>query len=544
MSVRLKTLSVCSGISAASFSWKEPAFEFVGFADIDPFSAEYLAQRKGCGRPRYMPDADEPEISAKEAKARRVAIKAVKHLPEISTAINFGDFSQISDADLRRLGPVDLLEGGTPCQAFSIAGLRAGLSDRRGGLMLEFIKLAKRMEKWNGLKYVVWENVPGVLSDAVAFGSFLGGLSGGTSDPLEPAGRSWSGCGVVYGPEASVAWRVLDAQFFGLAQRRARCFALGVLGGAPALDPLAVLAESEGVRRDSPPSRRAREVCANDTGERAAGDRRLMSANDPVAFAQNSRDELRLIGGDGELAGALAAQPGVKQQTYVTYGIADYSTVSEDVAPTLQSRMTAGGRMDAVAYPVTLTGHAEYVASNDSLPSLRASGGDCGGGSEALVVTTHCAERPVGTLLANGAGTARAAGQGNELDYLVVQSAGFSAGNSEKARGIGYIEEATPPLRAGASGTNQVPTVVAGLQHAVEAVRWIVRRLTPTECERLMGFEDGHTAIVIRGKPAADGPRYRALGNSMATPCMAFIGNRLHAAHSKVLAAANQNRVP
>ncbi|MEF2550926.1 DNA cytosine methyltransferase [Aurantimonas sp. A2-1-M11] len=498
MKPRLRVLSTCSGISAASAAWSEDEYEFVAFADIDAFASEWLAQRKGCGRPRYMPSPDGPGLDAKEIKARRAAIKAVRHLPEIGRLPNLGDLSQISDADLRRLGPVDVLEGGTPCQAFSVAGLRAGLNDRRGGLMIEFIKLAKRMERWNGLKYVVWENVPGVLSDTAAYGAFLGSFAGGTSDPLVPPGRRWTGCGVVYGPEASVAWRVLDAQYFGLAQRRSRVFALVCLGGAPAVDPCTVLTESDGVRRDHPPSRRPWEGGAGDPGECAAVDRGL------------------------------------------TYGIADYSTCSEDIAPTLQSRMTAGGRMDAVAYPVALTGHAEYAANSNCLPSLRASGGDCGGGSEALIVTTHGAEGPVGTLCASGAGTSRPAGQANELDYLVVHSVAFSAGNSAKARGIGYTEEATPPLRAGASGTNQVPTVASATRRAAEAIRWIVRRLTPTECERLMGFEDGHTAIQIRGKAAADGPRYRALGNSMAVPCMKFIGERLHAAH--VEAVVGQRR--
>lgn len=94
----------------------------------------------------------------------------------------------------------------------------------------------------------------------------------------------------------------------------------------------------------------------------------------------------------------------------------------------------------------------------------------------------------------------------------------FSAGNSKDSRGIGYTEEGTPPLRAGASGTNQVPTIHAAMQ---------VRRLTPRECERLQGFPDDYTLIPHRGKEAADGPRYKALGNSMAVPCMRWIGERI-----------------
>lgn len=501
MAVRLRVLSVCSGIGAASTAWGDDRFEFVGYADIDPFSSEWLHQMRGCGRPRYMPSPDEPEISAKEAKARGAAIKAVKHLPAVGRLTNFGDLSRISDDDLRALGRVDVLEGGTPCQAFSLAGLRAGLSDPRGGLLLKFIQLAKRMEVICGLQYVVWENVPGVLSDPEAFGSFLAGFAGGSSRPLEPPRLSWDRAGMVDGPEASVAWRCLDAQYFGLAQRRDRCLSIVRLGAADGADPFGVLAECSGVRRDRPPSRRTFEEGTGDAGEGAEGDHGL------------------------------------------SFGIADYSTVSQDIAPTLQSRMTAGGRMDAVAYPVTLTGHGEYVADNGNvLPSLRASGGDCGGGSEALVVMTHGADGPVGTLCASGAGTSRPAGQANELDYCVVHSVAFSAGNSAKARGIGYTEEATPPLRARDSGTNQVPTVASAIRRSAAAIRWIVRRLTPTECERLQGFPDGHTAILVKGKPAADTPRYRALGNSQAVPMMSFIGERLYAAHMEALAEAEANK--
>ncbi|MCB8837649.1 DNA cytosine methyltransferase [Aurantimonas sp. VKM B-3413] len=161
MRERLRALSTCSEISAASAAWGEDAFEFVAFADIDPFAAEWPSQRRGCGRPRHISAADEPLLSTKEAKARKAAIKAVSRIPAAGRPQNCGDFTRISDDELRALGPVDVLEGGTPCQDFSVAGLRAGLAGDRGNLTLEFIKLAKRMEVINGLRYVVWENVPG-----------------------------------------------------------------------------------------------------------------------------------------------------------------------------------------------------------------------------------------------------------------------------------------------------------------------------------------------------------------------------------------------
>jgi site-specific DNA-cytosine methylase len=154
----------------------------------------------------------------------------------------------------------DILCGGTPCQAFSVAGQRQSLADARGNLTLTFVEIADAIDavrRAAGHKpaIIVWENVPGVLNtDDNAFGCFLAGVAG-ESVPLEPPGGRWTDAGAVYGPARAIAWRILNAEHFGLAQRRRRVFV--VASARKNFDPAAVLFEWGGVRRDTPPSREA-----------------------------------------------------------------------------------------------------------------------------------------------------------------------------------------------------------------------------------------------------------------------------------------------
>jgi DNA (cytosine-5)-methyltransferase 1 len=191
----LKYASVCSGIEAATVAWHPLNWEPVLFSEIEPFPIALLRH----------------------------------HYPQVPV---HGDFTTLIDSP-----PMcDLLCGGTPCQAFSIAGLRESLADDRGNLTLQFVRLANAIDDLrsaHGLEpgWVLWENVPGVLStNDNAFGAFLGGLCGRGAPIPEPEG-GWTSAGVVDGPQRCAAWRVLDAQHFGLAQRRKRVFVLA-LGGA------------------------------------------------------------------------------------------------------------------------------------------------------------------------------------------------------------------------------------------------------------------------------------------------------------------------
>lgn len=217
--------SVCSGIEAATVAWNPLGWECAWLAEIEPFACAVLAH----------------------------------HYP---TVPNLGDMTTIAKRVLTGEVPApDVLCGGTPCQAFSVAGLRQSLSDERGNLSLRFVELADavdhvRVRRGLPASVVVWENVPGVLSTKDnAFGCFLAGLAG-EDEPLQPAGGKWSNAGAVYGPARAVAWRTLDAQYFGVAQRRRRVFV--VASARNDFDPATVLFEWQGVRRDSAPSREAR----------------------------------------------------------------------------------------------------------------------------------------------------------------------------------------------------------------------------------------------------------------------------------------------
>ncbi len=221
--------SVCSGIEAASVAWEPLGWKSAWFSEIEKFPSELLAQRypgvKNLGDMRFIAE-----------KIRRGSIEA----PEI-------------------------IVGGTPCQAFSVAGLRNSLDDSRGQLTLKFVELVNAVDEARaairlGASVIVWENVPGVLSaKGNAFGCFLAGLAG-EDEPLEPPGEKWSDAGCVFGPHRAVAWRCLDAQYFGLAQRRKRVFVIA--SAREGFDPAKVLFEFDGVRRDSPPSREARQEVA------------------------------------------------------------------------------------------------------------------------------------------------------------------------------------------------------------------------------------------------------------------------------------------
>jgi DNA (cytosine-5)-methyltransferase 1 len=212
----MRYISVCSGIEAATTAWHHMGWTPVAFSEIEPFPSAVLAH----------------------------------HYPNVP---NWGDMTKFQEWQNES---VDLLVGGTPCQSFSVAGLRKGLADPRGNLMLTFLGIAGRYKP----KWIVWENVPGVLSvKDNAFGCFLGALVGNDT-PLVPTGGKWTNAGLVVGPSRTAAWRILDAQYFGVAQRRRRVF---VVANARSWQrAAAVLFERESLCRDTPPSRKKGERIA------------------------------------------------------------------------------------------------------------------------------------------------------------------------------------------------------------------------------------------------------------------------------------------
>lgn len=229
---------VCAGVSAASLAWMPLGWRPAWFAEIDKFASAVL----------------------------------VHHHPAVP---NHGDFTRLRDTPELVAG-IDALVGGTPCQDFSVAGLRASLAGERGNLTLEFIRLADAIDDFRRARgdhplWIVWENVPGVLSTRDnAFGTFLAGLVGGDA-ALEPPGSGWPDAGVVDGPLRCAAWRVLDAQHHGLAQRRKRVFvvARGHPGGWAAPDALLPVIAS--VRWHPAPRREAGQDVAGKVSARTQG---------------------------------------------------------------------------------------------------------------------------------------------------------------------------------------------------------------------------------------------------------------------------------
>jgi len=217
--------SLCSGIEAASVAWETLGWQPAWFAEIEPFPCAVLAH----------------------------------HWPHVP---NHGDMTQLVGKILNgSIEAPDVLVGGTPCQAFSVAGLRGSLDDERGNLTLVLIRILDAIDfirARNGQPpcILVWENVPGVLSTKDnAFGCFLGGLAG-EDMPLEPAGQKWTNAGCVLGHKRRIAWRILDAQYFGVPQRRRRVFLVASAGNA---DPTEILFERHGEAGDFEAGAEARE---------------------------------------------------------------------------------------------------------------------------------------------------------------------------------------------------------------------------------------------------------------------------------------------
>ncbi len=430
----MKYGSVCSGIEAASKAWEPLGWKPAWFSEIEPFPSAVLAH----------------------------------HWPEVT---NLGDMTKIAEAV--RAGEVeapDVLVGGTPCQAFSIAGLREGLSDDRGQLTLSYVELAnaidaKRRERGEPESIIVWENVPGVLSSKDnAFGCFLAGLAGESSE-LQPAGGKWTHAGCVSGPERFIAWRVLDAQFFGVAQRRRRVFV--VASARKGFDPAAVLFELDSVRRDSAPRRESQPEIARNAGERT----KVGSHWDNPANPHPTLNQSNNIGGIGAS----------NQELFSQRGSGLVSDSYSDVSRTLLAKENDSTAEDLETYVV----HGSQDPDNN-------------------IDLAH-------TLGRNN-------GQENAVAYGIP---GNWIGRAPENGG-----NATEPMH------DVSPCLTVADRHGV-AMSMSVRRLTPIECERLQGFPDNHTLIGWRGKDAdecPDGPRYKAIGNSMAVPVMRWIGERIAAA--------------
>jgi len=463
--------SVCSGIEAASEAWNPLGWHASFLSEIEAFPRAVLAHRHG-GIPLH------------------------------------GDFTTIQAGEY---GPVDVLVGGTPCQSFSIAGLRGGMADARGNLALEYLCLAGRLHP----RWILWENVPGVLSSNAGrdFGAFLGGL-------VE----------LGYG----FAYRVLDAQYFGLAQRRKRVFVVGYLGDWRRA--AAVLFEPASLRGNPAPSREAREGVAR-----------------PLAAGAPGGSEYR---NDADTADNLIA-PTLEAGANRTGGVRPPGT-TVDTADSL-----IANALRTPSHGATWRGDG---ADNLIAHSLRAGGFDASeDGTGRGKSRSYITDQP-------GRTRALTANRTLAVAFLHVNK-GRPAGRQSRHTEMVTVESETIPTLATdghAQSAIAFQTSQSGMRssdthgtldanngsrrHNGAVVGSGVRRLTPRECERLQGFPDDYTLIPMarstqkrveadfaahlrRAMPgisdeelrrlSADGPRYRALGNSMAVPVIRWIGRRI-----------------
>ncbi|RJE46625.1 hypothetical protein A7K50_12735 [Dehalobacter sp. MCB1] len=381
-------------------------------------------------------------VWASEIEAFPIEVTKI-HFPDM---LHVGDITKLNGAELP---PVDIISGGSPCQDLSVAGARAGLAGERSGLFMEQVRVTKELRNADILRgrtdhlirprFLIWENVPGAFSSAGGedFRSVLEEIvriKDCSCHVPRPDSGSWqSAGGIVLGNQFSLAWRVLDAQYWGVAQRRRRIFLVADFGGSCAPE---ILFNQDSLFGDTPES----ESPGKGTAFRSkrSTDHTSWPCTQPishVAFAANQRDEVRDL---NDVAGALGAQPGMKQQTFVANCLTPWDTqqdrifTPESTVPTLAGADGGGGRN-----PAGLIFSAGIVSKGN---------GDC-----FLTPERH-------TSLTSGGGQA---GQG----YPCVMTAGFCAGAGPAAGGIGFQEECAPTLKASESGTNMVPSILCLNDH-------------------------------------------------------------------------------
>ena len=385
----MRYLSLFSGIEAASVAWEPLGWQPVAFSEIEPFPCAVLAQ----------------------------------HWPHVP---NLGDVTKIEMRDIKKLGPIDIVIFGSPCQDLSVAGKRKGLAGERSGLFGSAMRIVRWARKHNGLRFALWENVPGAFSTNSGrdFSAVVREMSG--ADIGVPSG-GWQNCGVALGREGQTEWSVLDAQFFGVPQRRRRIFALSDFGNW----------------RDRPPILFERDsLCGNPAPRRKEGEEFASTAERSTVYENHPND----------------------------------SRVTEvNIGPTVTQRFGTGG------------GNVPLVASHDPAATLQTTCDDYSRADGFNMIATYRKSR-------------RAQSTTDHESWVEDDVA-----NTINTFDIGDVRS-----------TN-----------AVTSDQMHVRRLTPVECARLQGFPDNHLDISYRNKPAPDGAKYKALGNSMAVPVVRWIGEQI-----------------
>jgi DNA (cytosine-5)-methyltransferase 1 len=459
-------LSLFSGIEAASVAWAPLGWRPLAFAEVDAFPSAVLRER----------------------------FPSVPNLGDV-TKVNWRGFA-------KEFGRPDVLVGGSPCQSFSIAGTRTGLGGA-SGLMWEYVRAVREVRP----RWLLWENVPGALSSTHGedFGCLL---------------RSLDALG--YG----LAWRVLDAQFFGVAQRRERVFLVGRLGDPGG--PCQVLFEPDCLSWNPPQGREKRKELAAAAGRRPACAGFKYSAGSGANGVGHEEESCNTFTADwhapavypvqtnygSDLAGTLTARgdssagPMRGQNVICMTDTQTNSSVSDDG--------TVG----------TITSHSSKDAPAVAFFAVRMREGKAGGGKGPLV------QDDVSGTIATGNDQTIFSFAQNTRDEVRVQGDGTLSGALSASPGMKqttYVCMADDNANA-AVDVECCGTLKCGGSAPQVARRMSVRRLMPRECERLQGFPDDWTLIPWKGRPAEecpDGPRYKAIGNSMAVPVMRWLGERI-----------------
>jgi len=508
-------LSVCSGVEAASLGWHDLGWTPVGFAEIEPYPSRVLADR----------------------------------FPHVK---NYGDMTRYKEWDIDRTS-IDIIVGGTPCQAFSVAGMRKGMEDPRGNLALVFIGMVDFFRP----EWVVWENVPGCLSvnGGRDFGSILGAFS--------ELGYGWS-------------YRILDAQYFGVPQRRQRVFLVGHSSGDPRRSGK-VLFESDCVRRHSQESRKTRKVTPTATTTGTVSSKWAKGAGGPAGdeaynlvtvMYENHPNDSRVTGPVDESPTVAArwgtgggntplvqhayrksrrAQSTEDHETWVedevantlnTFDVGDIRSTNLAVQPialaenTIGRQPTNGGNGNGFTvggpmYTLNATGvhgvaqaftaaqvrRSGTVQLSDISPTLTSQNKQ--GDTAPLVFAFEpgsIARNAGPTGMDTVCSTLRADMGDNQPAVLSVEPSTFKVRGGCDGGGKGYL------------GQTEKAFTVSTTQDQYLSLNMVVRRLTPTECERLQGMPDEWAKA--SGKES-DSARYKAIGNSMAVPVMKWIGERI-----------------
>ena len=505
----MKYLSLFSGIEACTVAWKPLGWECAAVAEIEPFPCAVLAH----------------------------------HYPNVP---NLGDVTKITEEDIKNLGQIDLVVFGSPCQNLSVAGNRKGLQGESSGLFYEAIRLISYARKHCGTRFALWENVPGSFSSNKGddFREVVRELS--ANRDINTPENGWGNTGVALGENGLVEWRVLDAQYFGLAQRRKRVFAIVDFGNW--MDRPPILLEPKSLCGDTPPSR--------ETGQSIATDTQISTVREG-SFGTFV---------DSETAGTTKASGGVlgggSESLVVVHGTQDPIT-SETTANCLGRN---NGQENVVFFETRYDDEVVRLTKDDLSPTLTAGMGMAGTNHiNTAYQVVSIAGNTIGRSPQNG-------GNGNGFDeevcYTPTTADRHALAFQTSYNNLSVKHEISQPILAaqgttGNKGVNvcYIPTTAdrrlvafgvsgqdlghclrsnpskaykpSSTTYVMDKPTSIIRRLTPMECEILQGFPRNYTKIPYRKKPAdqcPDSPRYKALGNSMAVPVMRWIGEKVQKA--------------